>query len=272
MAEHIVGIARSGGGAGDRLCAVDVGVRVLPGEGARAWVVLDHDALGADQLAAPLGVEVKLADGRRVGRVDLGCGVELAVFADSRLVEDDVVEAVGLRQGLVGVPADQVVVDPLAADVADLLAVARPELSCLGRAGVLDGVVRAVVRMEVDLVLSLAPLGVEGQVVGGHRIERVRIACAQLVVVPAEEHEALVRGVLVIFRARDVRLVVNVGLGVERGALDGIDRVAAAIHEDAVVVDYVVLVARVAEVEIARLSNRCRGSAGGPAAACAIAI
>ena len=72
VAEHvIVRVRRRGGWSCDGLSSVHIGVRVRPLVAARANIVYHVDAISADQLAAPLRVEIHLADGRRIGRIDL---------------------------------------------------------------------------------------------------------------------------------------------------------------------------------------------------------
>ena len=248
MAEHIIGVARSCRRACNCFCAIDVGIVVHEIKGAVARRVLDLDAFGTNQLAAPFGVEIKLADGKRVGGVDLGCGIELAVLADRGLVKDDVIEAVRLRHGFVGVPTDQVVVNPFATDVADLLAIIGPELIGLRCAGVLDGVVRAVVRMQSNLILCQTPLCIERYVVGWHGRKAIRIAGTRLVVIPTLENVTveLRCNILVL----DIGLILDVRFGMEPLTCSWgfLDSMSFAVHEDTIVIDNVVAIAGVIEV------------------------
>ena len=95
--------------------------------------IVQVNAFSADELAAPFGIQVYLADGGRPPGIDLRFLVKLAVFAYRRLIDAERIKVIGMLQGFVGIPSDQIEIDPLAADITDLLAVFHPELLRLAR-------------------------------------------------------------------------------------------------------------------------------------------
>ena len=251
VAEDLLVVGGSRSALRDGLSQVDVLVAVGRSVLALARGVIRHDdAVGADEAAAPLGVEVQLAHGVGVVGVDLVVAVELAERFNRGVVEREQVEVVSLGESGVGEPAGQIVVDALAADVADLLAVVDVEGGRLRLAVVLDGVGGVIVGVEVDLVDLLEPLGVDGDAAFGHGlvVERLR---AGRILEPTREHvvvHALLQvGVSVIRVARNVGSVLDAINRTKRvGAVIVFNRavfVVQAVHEqDGVLLGGVVVV------------------------------
>ena len=153
---------------------------------------------------------------------------------------------------LVSVPSDQIVINPFAANVTNLLAFAYIERIRLTRIRVLNRVACAVLGMEIDLVLFLTPLSIKTHVVVRHFVKRVRFTRAKGIIVPAKEHIACKLRRDLILGSVDVCLVVNTALSVKiRARLRGIHyRIAATINENAVAIGNVPLVTLIADVDI----------------------
>ena len=73
------------------------------------------------------------------------------------------------------IPAYQVIINPCAADIADVFSVLRPEYLLLIRISIYDWIVCTVVGMKLNFIFSMTPLSVESHVIGRHGAERVWI-------------------------------------------------------------------------------------------------
>ena len=256
-------VSRFGRRVGDRLGLVDIDVAVCRCVGPAGCVINNVNAAGSNQLAAPLSVEIDLADGGGIRRIDLGSRIELAVLFDHRLIKGKDVKVERLLHRLVGVPADKIEVNSLAADIADLLAVLSPEKSCLGLTVILDRISGAVVGVKLNLVLALSPLGIQRHVVSGHLVKDDLFAGAVFVVIPAQEYEAVIsrRGII----SGDVRFIIDILLLGKLCALDRVDRISAAVYKDTVVVGDVIHIAGIAEIKIILIFDAGCGRAVRPA-------
>ena len=185
----------------------DSGTQILVEEvigrriGAGARIVLDVDAFSAGQLAAPLGIEVEAAGDPRTDRILVGAlgrisvevglrGTRLVILVRVRVVQRVRIEIECVREVLVGVPADELVIIANASDRVDTLARIYTERSLLAAHG--EGRVRSGnVGVEEHAVLDLNPLGIDRHAALRHGIEGVCLG-ACLVDVPAREDVACV--------------------------------------------------------------------------------
>ena len=199
VAENIlVRIAGSNCGLCKSLCPVHVVVVVDRCAGSAVQVVLDLDAVSSDQFAAPLGVKIEFSYGCGILRIDLRCSVQLTVGGDVCLVDPDSFEVECVCEFGIRVPADEVKVDTLSAQITDVVSLVSIELSGLLGIIVLDRVGCAVIGVNVDLIFVETPLGVKCYVVCGHLVECERFTCAERVVIPAKENKSIIFGSLVI--------------------------------------------------------------------------
>ena len=256
VTEHIIFLVRGlGGRSRDGLGAVHIAIAVSTFVFALADVIDHVDARGADQLAAPLGVEIHFADRGRVRRIDLVRGIESAVLGDHGRVGDKGVKAERLGKAFVSIPTGQIEIDSGAADITDHVAVI--DIEGIARSGIFadvavsenDGIARVVVGIKVDRILIAPPLGIEGQVIGGHGAEGVWITGARFVVIPSQEHIPVQRRSFVVCGGIDILLKIDVVHGIKGRAVRGrgLDRAAAAIYKDAITVDDGILVAGIIE-------------------------
>ena len=259
MAEHIVfRIIWRRRGTGNSFGLIHIRVAIRRSIGTRTSIVFHIYTICADQLAAPLRVEIHLADGRRIGRIDLIRGVESAIPGDHGRVGHEGIKAERMGKLRIRIPAGQLIVDPGAAHITDHVTVihiegiTRSGIIAGVAVGVNDGIARVVVGDKVDRVLIAAPLGVEGYVMRRHGVEGIGIASAKLVIIPAQEGIPIQSGRERIGVAADVRLKVDVASRVKVGAgCRGIcQRISAAVHKGTVTIGDTVLVASVANVQI----------------------
>ena len=262
VTEHIIFLVRGlGGRSRNGLSAIHIIILVLTNIAALADVIDHVDARGANQLAAPLGVEIHFADRGRVTRINFVRGIEFAVFGDHGRIGDKRVETECLGIFLIRIPTGQLEIDPGAAEITDHVAVIDIEgiFAIIGicthvTIGKNNWIITRIVGENVDLVLTETPLGIQRHVVRRHLVKDDRIARAVFVVVPAKEHEAVQRRLGII--SGDIRFIIDVVLSVKRSALDrSFNRITAAIYKDTVIVDNVILVAGVAEIKIVIISD-----------------
>ena len=213
----------SGGRDGQRgvLVKQRVGKRAARLERALARVIHNRDAFGADQLAAPLGVQIEAAGNPRtlnvgvlavVGvtvLVGLGAAGLVIRIGDRRVIGSEGVEVDVVLALLVKVPANQLVVVTVGIGNLNLLAGVDSERCRLGAE--LERSVAVRIGMQEDAVLGLDPLGVDR-----HALRHVcprRLLRALLVHIPANKGEAFVCGLVVVGLAfavgRDVRTVID---------------------------------------------------------------
>ena len=157
-----------------------------------------------------------------------------------------------MRQVLVRIPTNEIVVDSLAADVTDLLALVDVDGSCLVGPRVLDRIRCAVVWMQFNCILAESPLGIETHIVVGHLIKGIRITRAESIVIPAKEHVTIELRRDFVFGSVDICLVVDVALCCEIGTCrrSVSHRIAATVNKDAVAVRNIPLVALIADIDI----------------------
>ena len=183
----ILSIVRRGTANSDRFRLVDIETIVSLCNSALTGKVLQFDSFSADKLAAPLGVQVYLADGSGIFGADLRFRIKLAVLADCRLVNDERLKVERVLQGFISVPTYKVEIDALAAYVTDLLTLVDIERLCLRFAGVLNRIRSGIVRMEIHLVFGNAPFRINRDAVSRHGLEVVLLGTS-LVSKPTEEN------------------------------------------------------------------------------------
>ena len=258
VTKHIIRIRGRGGWSRDGLSTVHIGVRVRPLVAARANIVYHVDAFSADQLAAPLRVEIHLADGRRIGRVDFVGGIEMTEFGDHRAVRNEGIEAERLSIVRVRIPSSQLIIDTGAAHVAnhitliDIEGVAATGIRTRVAVRVHDAVFRGIAGDQVDLIFVVTPLGKEAQGVRRHGVEIIGIADAKGVIIPAQEGIPVQSGREIVGIPADVRLKIDV---VSRGKIgagrrSAGHRISAAVHKGTVAIGDVVLVPSITNVQI----------------------
>ena len=260
VAEDIIAIIRYGSANGYRVRIIRILVSVCAAAAIDCGAVIDFidrvvnhfDAFSADEFAAPLGIQIQLADGGGPSGIDFRIGIKLAIGADCLFVDTVSIKAVGMRKAFVSVPADQIEIDPLAADVTDLLAVINVELFTLrSTSRVLDRVGSRVVCVEINFVLGDTPLGIERYVVRRHLAKGVWISGAEGIIVPAQEHIAIECRRSIISGGIDVRFVVDVTGRSKVGARRrSTRRRLVASYKDAVAICDIILIAGIAEVNI----------------------
>ncbi len=198
----------------NRLGLIDVVVVIRRGRPSALVreVVLDLDALGANQLAAPFGIQRNLA----VGGGPIGLTViRITVLRDIAVVYRNNSEVVAVGEFRICKPTDQLPVIALCTGhVGDVLVAVYVEVLALIRVDITDRISCGAIGNELYVVDLCQPLRVKLEVVRRHRAEGVRLRAVD-VLVPTREHITVHRRSEIVVGSVDILLVLDAGLGID---------------------------------------------------------
>ena len=207
-------------------------------------IILDNNAVSADQFAAPFCIQIQLTYCRRILRIDFRRTIDLAVFFYRIMIDRERIKIESMSKTFVRIPSYEIEINPLASDITDLFTFINVECFSLRCAVIRDFVRCAVIWMQIDLIFINSPFCIQRHIMSRHLIKFISVAHAVLVVIPTEESESSVCWCDVVLCY--ICFVVDIGSGIEISTLNYTrDRIPTAVYKDTIAVINVKSITRI---------------------------